>query len=92
MADCLLRNIDAAVMQKLKEDAKKKGLSCNKYIVGLLTNYVLASEVKELDSKYQELFKIVIDTIQGNSMLLHEVLMKLKEEKQEDDFKAVSSQ
>ena len=81
MANYSLRNIDAAVMQKLKENAKKRGVSCNKYMVGILTNYVLASEVKELDSKYQELFKIVIDSIEGNSMLLHEVLMNLKEGK-----------
>ena len=81
MAYYSLRDIDAAVMQKLKENAKKRGVSCNKYMVGILTNYVLASEVKELDSKYQELFKIVIDSIEGNSMLLHEVLMNLKEGK-----------
>lgn len=92
MADYLLRNIDAAIMQKLKEGAKKKGISCNKYMVGLLTNFVLAPEVKELDSKYQELFKTVIDTIEGNSILLHEILIRLKEEEQEDDSKTISSQ
>ena len=80
MADLYVRNLDNTAIKKLDESAKKRGISRNKLIVGILTNYALASEVKELDSRYQELFKIVIDTIEGNTMILHDILVELKRE------------
>lgn len=78
MADLYVRNLDKTVIAKLDDSAKKRGISRNKMIVGILKNYALASEVKELDSRYQELFKIVIDTVEGNSMILHDILTELK--------------
>jgi hypothetical protein len=33
-----------------------------------------------LDSRYQELFKIVIDSIEGNTLILHEILMRIEGE------------
>lgn len=82
MSEVLIRDIDGQVLAKLDTLAKKQGMSRNKYIKGVLTNFSIASEVKALDSRYQELFKIVIDTIEGNTQLLHEILIELQGEKE----------
>lgn len=81
MSEILIRDIDNQILSKLDYMAKKKGISRNKYIKGVLTNYAIASEVKALDSKYQELMKIVIDTIEGNTQILHEILNKIQGDK-----------
>ncbi len=80
MSEFYIRNMDGQALAKLDSMAKKRGMSRNKFIVGILTNYALASEVKELDSRYQELFKIVIDSIEGNTLILHEILMRIEGE------------
>lgn len=80
MADVYIRNMDAHIVSKLDELAEKRNMSRNKFVIGILTNYALASEVKEIDSRYQELFKIVIDAMEGNSHLLHEILMKMEKD------------
>lgn len=79
MADVYLRNLDADVIAKLDEQAKKRGMSRNKYLIGILKNYIVASEIKELDAKYQEMFKLVIDSLEGNALLLQEILSVMKE-------------
>lgn len=78
MSDLLIRNLDASILSKIDEQALKRGMSRNKYVVGILTNYALASQIKEIDDKYKELFKIVIDAMEGNAMLLHEILDAVK--------------
>lgn len=78
MSDLLIRNLDASILSKINEQALKRGMSRNKYVVGILTNYALASQIKEIDDKYKELFKIVIDAMEGNAMLLHEILDAVK--------------
>lgn len=54
-------------------------MSRSEYVKGILTNHVLSSQVKELDNQYQELFKTVVDCMEGNAMLLHDILELLKE-------------
>lgn len=81
MSEVLIRNLDGQVLAKLDTMAKKHGMSRNKFIKGILTNYSIASEVKELDSRYKELFKIVIEALEGNTQILHEILVKLEGEK-----------
>ena len=81
MADFYIRNLDPGIASKLSKQAKERGMSRNKFISGILTNYALAIEVKEIDDKYRELCKIVIDSLEGNAQLLNEVLTELKEKK-----------
>lgn len=75
-----IRNMDENVVLKLDGMAKKHGMNRSEYLRGILTNHAYAPEIKELDSRYQELFKIVIEAVQGNSELLHEVLVELRRE------------
>lgn len=73
-----IRNVDPEVVLKLTSMAKKHGMNRSEYVRGILTNHVLSLEIKEVDDKYKELFKIVIDTMAGNAMLLHEILVAVK--------------
>ena len=74
-----IRNVDAEIALRLTSMAKKQGISRSEYVKGILTNHVLSSQVKELDNQYQELFKTVVDCMEGNAMLLHDILELLKE-------------
>lgn len=88
MPDIYLRNLSGDILAKLDTQAKKRGISRNKYIVGILTNYAIAPQVRELDDRYRELVKIVIDSLEGNAILLNEILSKIKER---DDEKGISA-
>lgn len=74
-----IRNVDAEIALRLTSMAKKQGMSRSEYVKGILTNHVLSSQVKELDNQYQELLKTVVDCMEGNAMLLHDILELLKE-------------
>lgn len=88
MPDIYLRNLNGDILAKLDAQAKKRGVSRNKFIVGILTNYALAPQIRELDAKYKELMKIVIDALEGNAILLNEILSTVKER---DDEKGISA-
>lgn len=88
MPDIYLRNLSGDILAKLDTQAKKRGISRNKYIVGILTNYAIAPQVRELDDRYRELVKIVIDSLEGNAILLNEILSKIKGR---DDEKGISA-
>ena len=88
MPDIYLRNLSGDILSKLDTQAKKRGISRNKYIVGILTNYAIAPQVRELDDRYRELVKIVIDSLEGNAILLNEILSKIKGR---DDEKGISA-
>lgn len=81
MDELRIRNVDANVVIKLDSMAKKHKMSRSEYLRGVLTNHAYAAEIKELDSRYQELFKIVIDCIEGNTSTLHEILTLVQEKK-----------
>ena len=70
-----IRNMDAEIALRLTSMAKKHGMSRSEYVKGILTNHVLSSQVNQ----YQELFKTVVDFMEGNAMLLHDILELLKE-------------
>ena len=74
-----IHNVDAEIALRLTSMEKKHGMSRSEYVKGILTNHVLSSQVKELDNQYQELFKTVVDCMEGNAMLLHDILELLKE-------------
>lgn len=78
-----IRNVDADIALKLTSMAKKRGMTRSEYIKSTLTSHVYSREIKEIDDRYQELFKIVIEVIEGNSQLLREILLKM--EKSSDD-------
>ena len=88
MPDIYLRNLSGDILAKLDTQAKKRGISRNKYMVGILTNYAIAPQVRELDDRYRELVKIVIDSLEGNAILLNEILSKIKGR---DDEKGISA-
>ena len=88
MPDIYLRNLSGDILAKLDTQAKKRGISRNKYIVDILTNYAIAPQVRELDDRYRELVKIVIDSLEGNAILLNEILSKIKGR---DDEKGISA-
>ena len=88
MPDIYLRNLSGDILAKLDTQAKKRGISRNKYIVGILTNYAIAPQVRELDDRYRELVNIVIDSLEGNAILLNEILSKIKGR---DDEKGISA-
>lgn len=73
-----IRNVDPEVALKLTSLAKKHGMSRSEYIRGIMTNHVLALQIKEVDAKYNEILKIVIDTMEGNAILLHNILDAVK--------------
>lgn len=81
MGELHIRDLDGKIIAKFKEQAKKRGMSLNKYLIGILTNYALAPEVKELDIRYQELMKLVVESIETNTAMLHELSITLQGEK-----------
>ena len=55
--DIYIRNIDPGIKIKLKENAKKKGISLNEYVKNILETAALSIEVTSLDDKYSNLTK-----------------------------------
>ncbi len=76
-----IRNVDTNVVLKLTSMAKQRGMSRSEYVKGILSNHVYSLKVKEVDAKYQELTKLVIDALEGNALLLGEILDAVRKEK-----------
>ena len=73
---------------KLKENAKKKGISLNEYVKNILETAALSIEVTSLDDKYsnltKELLSIYTGIIEKNTSVIAEnnyILSKLIKEK-----------
>lgn len=86
--DIYIRNIDPGIKIKLKENAKKKGISLNEYIKNILETAALSIEVTSLDDKYsnltKELLSIYTGIIEKNTSVIAEnnyILSKLIKEK-----------
>ena len=86
--DIYIRNIDPGIKIKLKENAKKKGISLNEYVKNILETAVLSIEVTSLDDKYsnltKELLSIYTGIIEKNTSVIAEnnyILSKLIKEK-----------
>lgn len=87
--DIYIRNIDPGIKIKLKENAKKKGISLNEYVKNILETAALSIEVTSLDDKYsnltKELLSIYTGIIEKNTSVIAEnnyILSKLIKEKQ----------
>lgn len=86
--DIYIRNIDPGIKIKLKENAKKKGISLNEYIKNILETAALSIEITSLDDKYsnltKELLSIYTGIIKKNTSVIAEnnyILSKLIKEK-----------
>lgn len=86
--DIYIRNIDPGIKIKLKENAKKKGISLNEYVKNILETAALSIEVISLDDKYsnltKELLSIYTGIIEKNTSVIAEnnyILSKLIKEK-----------
>jgi len=63
--DIYIRNIDPGIKIKLKENAKKKGISLNEYVKNILETAALSIEVTSLDDKYSNLTKELLSIYTG---------------------------
>ena len=86
--DIYIRNIDPGIKIKLKENAKKKGISLNEYVKNILETAALSIEVTSLDDKYsnltKELLSIYTGIIEKNTSVIAQnnyILSKLIKEK-----------
>lgn len=86
--DIYIRNIEPGIKIKLKENAKKKGISLNEYVKNILETAALSIEVTSLDDKYsnltKELLSIYTGIIEKNTSVIAEnnyILSKLIKEK-----------
>lgn len=86
--DIYIRNIDPGIKIKLKENAKKKGISLNEYVKNILETAALSIEITSLDDKYsnltKELLSIYTGIIEKSTSVIAEnnyILSKLIKEK-----------
>ena len=74
-----MRNLDAGVVMKLNEIAKKQGLSREEYLRTYLENLAVLDEMKKLDLKYAELVREMAVIIDNNTKVLKKVNDTLSE-------------
>lgn len=74
-----VRNLDAGVVMKLNEIAKKQGLSREEYLRTYLENLAVLDEMKKLDLKYAELVREMAVIIDNNTNVLKKVNDTLSE-------------
>ena len=74
-----VRNLDAGVVMKLNEIAKKQGLSREEYLRTDLENLAVLDEMKKLDLKYAELVREMAVIIDNNTKVLKKVNDTLSE-------------
>ncbi len=82
-----IRNLDAGVVMKLNEIAKKQGLSREEYLRTYLENLAVLDEMKKLDLKYAELVREMAVIIDNNTKALKKVndtLSKYVDDKREE--------
>ena len=76
-----IRNIDAAVVAKLNELAKKRGMSREEYLRMYLENLAVLEDMKKLDLKYSELVNEMAVVINNNTKELQNIYNLLDEYK-----------
>jgi metal-responsive CopG/Arc/MetJ family transcriptional regulator len=76
-----IRNIDAAVVAKLNELAKKRGMSREEYLRMYLENLAVLEDMKKLDLKYSELVNEIAVVINNNTKELQNIYNLLDEYK-----------
>ncbi len=74
-----IRNVDAAVLAKIDELSKQKGISRNKMVNIILETYTTSDRVKELEERYTNLVSIMTDAIENNTFALENLREQIKE-------------
>ena len=57
MADFYIRGMDEDIKSRLTQQAKTKGLSLNRYVCSILSDYALHPELKYTEDRYAALAK-----------------------------------
>lgn len=73
-----IRNVDAAAVAKIKENASKKGISQEEYLRNYLNSLAVLDELKELDLKYSALVSKLVAVIENNTDVMHQIITKLE--------------
>lgn len=74
-----IRNVDAAVLAKIDELSKQKGISRNKMVNIILETYTTSDRVKELEDQYANLITTIADAINNNTIALDSLKEQIKE-------------
>lgn len=74
-----IRNVDAAVLAKIDELSKQKGISRNKMVNIILETYTTSDRIKELEDRYTNLVSTIVDTINNNTAALDSLINQIKE-------------
>lgn len=74
-----IRNVNAAVLAKIDELSKQKGISRNKMVNIILETYTTSDRVKELEERYTNLVSIMTDAIENNTFALENLREQIKE-------------
>ena len=74
-----IRNVDAAVLAKIDELAKQKGISRNKMVNIILETYTTSDRIKEVEERYAGLVTLIADAINNNTIALDNLKEQIKE-------------
>lgn len=77
-----IRNVDGAVMEKLNQLAKEKGMSRNAFVKEHLERFAALGDVAEVESRYEKLLFQVIECLRENN----DYLSLLKEKMTREEF------
>ena len=82
----LYLRIEDEIKVKLSKEAKRKGISLNRYVGNLLETFTLSSDIQSLDEKYRLFVKDIFEIMQNQqNELIHalsentEVILELKQ-------------
>ena len=82
MKELKIRDVDARTYTYLRDKAKEKGVSMNRYINILLDSIATRDEVKAIDEMYKALFSDMLPILQNNANLYKEVAILLEDIKE----------
>lgn len=71
-----VRNVDAAAVAKIKENAANKGMSQEEYLRQYLNSLAVLDELKDLDLKYSALVKKISMVIEQNTDVMKRFIDK----------------
>lgn len=75
-----IRGVDPVIVKKIDELARKQHMSRNEYLKRCLSSYSIVQDVEDLNRKYTELVKMLVerleqanDVIETNSFILEKI-------------------
>ncbi len=71
-----VRNVDAAAVAKIKQNAANKGMSQEEYLRQYLNSLAVLDELKDLDLKYSALVKKISMVIEQNTDVMKRFIEK----------------